>query len=82
MSEPAQIYLRRRDVVAWLEPLGISIRHVDKLREAGMLKIVQLSGENGHGYYLKAQILEVVIKPFREVETGAGVCTESNSTRK
>lgn len=64
---PAQPYLRRGAVYAWLDRAGIEHAEFNKLVGAGAIERITLR-EGGRGYYLAAAIDEQLIKPFREAE--------------
>jgi hypothetical protein len=65
-------YLRRGDVARWIEPMGIDMKVFQKLVDAGKIQKIMLT-ERGRGYFLRDEIDQVIIKPFREAELRAGL---------
>lgn len=59
MSEPEHEFLRREEVMAWLEekPVGIRRAQTRKLMEEDVIKGAPLPGKkNGRDYYRRSQI--------------------------
>ena len=64
---PATPYLRRGEVISWIEQLGIDGKQFEKLVHAGAIeRIVLVPG--GRGHYLRAAVELHLIKPFQGAE--------------
>ena len=64
---PAQPYLRRGEVLAWITGLGIEAKDFAKLVQAGTIERIVLHA-GGRAYYLREAVERHLIAPFRAAE--------------